>query len=95
MRRWRPGLEWRTSSSPPVRVGERTITLRSTALTLRAGNAAFVWNRPASVDVEEAGIVRRVRIVDQGRLAWLGVGGVLLLLLLILAAAPPGKERVT
>lgn len=93
MRQWRPRLERRGERGSPLTIGAVTITPLTAVLTLRAGNAVFVWNRPVGVDIEQAGAVRRLRIVDQGRLAWLGMGALLLLLMLLIATAAPRKER--
>lgn len=92
MRRRRPRLSWRTVPGSPVRVGDRSITPCSSALVLCVGdNAVFVWNWPVGVDVEQAGVVRHMRIIDRGRLAWIGLVSVLTLLVVLAAVTSPGK----
>ena len=63
----------RTNAGRAVTVGEFTITPISQALTVRFPFGGFVWNRPVTIEVERAGHVKCIPIVDVTRLAQIGV----------------------
>jgi hypothetical protein len=54
----------------PLQVGNLRVTPQSHVIEVRlARRAAFVWHRPTSVRVEEAGQTRTIAIVDVSRMA--------------------------
>jgi hypothetical protein len=66
-------FQWHNQNGAPVRHGNITVTPQAQVLSLQLplgkGRAAFVWNRPVAVLVEENGHTRRLPIVDVTRLA--------------------------
>ena len=94
MRRWNANVQRRVSHGSPITVGDVTITPRSTALVVRLGGGAFVWNRPTGVDIERDGVRQQLPIIDWTWLAWLGLRGLLVLVVLLgVWASLPRKER--
>lgn len=71
-------FQWQPMSGQAVRIGDRTLTPQSQALTLGGPFGGLVWNRPVAVLVEGPdGAARRIPIVDvtrAGQLAMLGLG---------------------
>lgn len=63
----------RTIAGRAVHVGEITITPYAQTLTVRGPFGGFVWNRPVAIEIERAGQVKRIRVVDVTRIAQLGV----------------------
>jgi hypothetical protein len=89
--RW---IALRRLSGEPVTAGGFTVTPQSRALTVRLPFAAFVWQRPVSVTVEQDGRTTELPIRNVTRLARLAVtAGVLLCTLILRVLEPRRKER--
>jgi len=67
-------LNWKPVTSEAQVVGERTIRLRSQAISLITPFGGFVWHRPTAVLVEKDGIADEVAIIDATRYALIAIG---------------------
>jgi hypothetical protein len=83
MARFKDLVEVRTRSQDPIKVGDRTITLQSKALSVRWPGGGGVWNRPVAVLVERGGQVVRIPIVDVTRRAILAMAGATVMIWLL------------
>jgi hypothetical protein len=78
-----PGIRWYVADGEPVQVGGMRVTPHSRVLEVRVGSGAFVWQRPTSISVDEAGRVSNVPIVDVtflGQFALIGMAVVVAVL---------------
>ncbi|MDQ3811083.1 MAG: hypothetical protein M3336_12410 [Chloroflexota bacterium] len=55
---------WYAVQAPPLRVGDTTVTARSRVVGLRLARFALVWHFPTGIDVERAGQLQRMAIVN-------------------------------
>jgi hypothetical protein len=62
-------IERRTTSGPPIVVGNVRATPQARAVIVRLPFGGFVWHRPTSVVIERDGRVERKTIVDVTRIA--------------------------
>jgi hypothetical protein len=62
-------IERRTTSGPPIVVGNVRATPQARAVIVRLPFGGFVWHRPTNVLIERDGRVESVRIVDVTRIA--------------------------
>lgn len=76
-----------TWNGAPITAHGRTVILQSRALLLRWRNGGFVWATPAALLVQEAGVTRRLPIVDVTRIGLLALGALAALCGLASAAA--------
>jgi hypothetical protein len=79
-----PTLRWYLADGPTVEAHNLRVTPRSRVLEFRTASAAFVWQRPSSVLVQDAdGTRRSLWIVDATRLAQIALlcGAMVLMLL--------------
>jgi hypothetical protein len=60
-------ISWRSLDGEPVTIGDTTVTPRSQALIVRLPFGAYVWHRPASVQIERDGQIQRVPIIEVTR----------------------------
>jgi hypothetical protein len=73
-------LEAREASAAPVRVGDITVTPRSSALVIRLPKGSgLVWNHLTAVRVEQHGQARRIPIIDVTRILQAGLLGLAVL----------------
>ena len=67
MERLRKHIQWRRFSGEPIAAGDVVVTPESQALIVRFPYGGFVWNRPVSVQVEDAEGVHKVPVPDVTR----------------------------
>ncbi len=87
-------IQFETSASSPIRIGDKSITLYARTLQLKfpKSTGGLVWNRPVSVRVQNAdGTEQALPVRDvTRRVQWtlMGVGALFLLI-----AVRKGKNR--
>lgn len=68
----RVAAQLRTIAGRAMTVGEITIIPFSQVLTVRFPFGGFIWNRPVAIEIERAGHVKCIPIVDVTRLVQIG-----------------------
>ena len=58
-----------TTEGNPIRIGDVTVTPRSTALVIRLPFGGIVWNRPVGVTVQRGDVIQDLPIRDLTRIA--------------------------
>ena len=58
-----------TTEGNPIRIGDVTVTPRSSALVIRLPFGGFVWNRPVGVTVQRGDVIQDLPIRDLTRIA--------------------------
>lgn len=67
-------INWEPVIGEPQVIGERTIRLKSQAISLITPFGGFVWNRPTAVLVQKDDITDEVPIIDVTRYALISIG---------------------
>lgn len=73
MERLRQYIQWRRFSGEPIVAGDVVVTPESQALIVRFPHGGFVWNRPVSIQVEDADSVRHIPVPDVTRFVQWGL----------------------
>jgi len=75
-------VQFTTTASGPITIGNVTVTPRSSAVVIRLPIGGFVWNRPTGITVRRGDVTEDIPIRDVTRIVQLVLLGMTALMLI-------------